>query len=292
LSTALPDSLEGLAAALEEAGYFAEETVAASVFLALAMHRPLFCEGEPGVGKTALAHAVSKAMNWPLFRLQCYEGLDASEALYSWDFPRQLLHMRVAESTGKQDAVKLEDELYDRKFLQPRAILRAFETTPSVLLIDEIDRADDEFEAFLLEALSEFSVTIPELGTIRAATPPFVVVTSNRTREVHDALKRRCLYQWIDHPSAARERAIIERRFPAIPPLLAGQILSAVSRLRGAGMLKAPGVAESLDWAESLLALGASEISSREAALTLGTVVKYQEDQARIRSSRFELLLP
>jgi MoxR-like ATPase len=292
LSAALPDSLEELAAALEAAGYFAEETVVASVFLALAMHRPLFCEGEPGVGKTALAHAVSRAMNWPLFRLQCYEGLDASEALYSWDFPRQLLHMRVAESAGRRDAASLEDELYDRKFLQPRAILRAFETTPSVLLIDEIDRADDEFEAFLLEALSEFSVTIPELGTIRAGTPPFVVVTSNRTREVHDALKRRCLYQWIDHPSAARERAIIERRFPAIPPVLAGQILSAVSRLRGAGMLKAPGVAESLDWAESLLALGASEISAREAALTLGTVVKYHEDQARIRASKFELLLP
>jgi len=292
LNPALPASLEDLSAALEATGYFAEETVTASVFLALAMHRPLFCEGEPGVGKTALAHAVSKAMHWPLFRLQCYEGLDASEALYSWDFPRQLLHMRVAESTGRQDAASLEDELYDRKFLQPRAILRAFETTPSVLLIDEIDRADDEFEAFLLEALSEFSVTIPELGTIRAATPPFVVVTSNRTREVHDALKRRCLYQWIDHPSPARERAIIERRFPAIPPVLAAQILNAVTRLRGAGMLKAPGVAESLDWAESLLALGASEISAREAALTLGTVVKYHEDQSRIRAGKFELLLP
>lgn len=292
MNPALPASLEDLSAALEATGYFAEETVTASVFLALAMHRPLFCEGEPGVGKTALAHAVSKAMHWPLFRLQCYEGLDASEALYSWDFPRQLLHMRVAESTGRQDAASLEDELYDRKFLQPRAILRAFETTPSVLLIDEIDRADDEFEAFLLEALSEFSVTIPELGTIRAATPPFVVVTSNRTREVHDALKRRCLYQWIDHPSPARERAIIERRFPAIPPVLAAQILNAVTRLRGAGMLKAPGVAESLDWAESLLALGASEISAREAALTLGTVVKYHEDQSRIRAGKFELLLP
>ncbi len=292
MNPALPASLEDLSAALEATGYFAEETVTASVFLALAMHRPLFCEGEPGVGKTALAHAVSKAMHWPLFRLQCYEGLDASEALYSWDFPRQLLHMRVAESTGRQDAASLEDELYDRKFLQPRAILRAFETTPSVLLIDEIDRADDEFEAFLLEALSEFSVTIPELGTIRAATPPFVVVTSNRTREVHDALKRRCLYQWIDHPSPARERAIIERRFPAMPPVLAAQILNAVTRLRGAGMLKAPGVAESLDWAESLLALGALEISAREAALTLGTVVKYHEDQSRIRAGKFELLLP
>ncbi len=292
MSTAPPATLEALGAALEGADYFAEETVVASVYLALAMHRPLFCEGEPGVGKTALAHAVSKALGWPLFRLQCYEGLDASEALYNWDFPRQLLHMRIAETLGRQNASELESELYDRKFLQPRAVLRAFETTPSVLLIDEIDRADDEFEAFLLEALSEFSVTVPELGTIRAATPPFVVVTSNRTREVHDALKRRCLYQWIEHPSAERERAILERRFPAIPPLLASQILTSVNRLRGAGMLKAPGVAESLDWAESLIALGASEISPRNAALTLGTVVKYHEDQARVRAGKFELLLP
>ena len=287
-----PASLEELGAALESADYFADDTVAASVFLALAMHRPLFCEGEPGVGKTALAHAVSKALRWPLFRLQCYEGLDASEALYSWDFPRQLLHMRVAESAGRRDVAALESELYDRKFLQPRAILRAFETSPSVLLIDEVDRADDEFEAFLLEALSEFTVTVPELGTIKAAMPPFVVVTSNRTREVHDALKRRCLYQWIEHPGMARERAILVRRFPRIPARLADEILAAVARLRGAGMLKAPGVAESLDWAESLLALGATTITPREAALTLGTVVKYHEDQARVRAGKFELLLP
>jgi MoxR-like ATPase len=288
----LPDSLEALGAALEGADYFADETVAASVYLSLAMHRPLFCEGEPGVGKTALAYAVAKANNWPLFRLQCYEGLDASEALYAWDFPRQLLHMRLAEASGRRDAAELETELYDRRFLQPRAILRAFETTPSVLLIDEIDRADDEFEAFLLEALSEFSVTVPEVGTIKAVVPPFVVLTSNRTREVHDALKRRCLYQWIEHPDAAREHEILLRKFPALPPLLAGQILKAVGKLRGAGMLKAPGVAESLDWAESLLALGASEITMREAALTLGTVVKYHEDQAKIRSDKFALLLP
>jgi MoxR-like ATPase len=291
LSSHAPDSLEALAAALEAVDYFADETLIASVFLALAMRRPLFCEGEPGVGKTALAHAVSNALGWPLFRLQCYEGLDASEALYSWDFPRQLLHMRVAETVGHKDVGALESELYGRRFLQPRAILKAFETTPSVLLIDEIDRADDEFEAFLLEALSEFSVTIPELGTIKAATPPFVIVTSNRTREVHDALKRRCLYQWIEHPGMARERAIIERKFPAISPGLATQILASVARLRGAGMLKAPGVAESLDWAESLIALGATEITAREAALTLGTVVKYHEDQAKIIEGKYSLLL-
>ncbi len=288
----VPASLEALAAALEAADYFADEPVVASVFLALAMHRPLFCEGEPGVGKTALAHAVAKALGRPLFRLQCYEGLDASEALYAWDFPRQLLHMRVAEAAGRKDIAALETELYDRKFLQPRAILRAFETTPSVLLIDELDRADDEFEAFLLEALSEFTITVPELGTIKAAVPPFVILTSNRTREVHDALKRRCLYQWIEHPGMERERAIIERRFPAIAPVLAEQIIAAVGRLRGAGMLKAPGIAESLDWAESLMALGATQITPRQAALTLGTVVKYHEDQARVVAGKYALLLP
>jgi MoxR-like ATPase len=285
------ESLEALNEALESVDYFADEPLVASVFLSLAMKRPLLCEGEPGVGKTALAHAVSRAMNWPLFRLQCYEGLDSSEALYSWDFPRQLLHMRLAETTGQRDIPALERALYDRKFLQPRAILKAFETTPSVLLIDEIDRADDEFEAFLLEALSEFTVTIPELGTIKAATPPFVIVTSNRTREVHDALKRRCLYQWIEHPSMARERAIIERKFPALPAGLTSQILSSVARLRGAGMLKAPGIAESLDWAESLLALGSSEITPREAALTLGTVIKYHEDQAKVIEGKYALML-
>ncbi|CCB63419.1 ATPase associated with various cellular activities AAA_5 [Hyphomicrobium sp. MC1] len=291
-SRQIPADYEALGSELEAVGYFAEETVSASVFLALQLHRPLFCEGEPGVGKTALAHAVSEAFGWPLFRLQCYEGLDESDALYAWDFSRQLLHMRVAETVGRQDADGLESELYDRKFLQPRAILKAFETTPSVLLIDEVDRADDEFEAFLLEALSEYAITVPQLGTIKAAIPPFVIVTSNRTRDVHDALKRRCLYQWIEHPNIARERAIIERCFPAIPTRLADQILAAVARLRGAGMLKAPGIAESLDWARSLLALGATEMTPREAALTLGTVLKYHEDQARVIAGKYSLLVP
>lgn len=275
---------------LEQTGYLADEAIATACYLGLRMHRPLFCEGEAGVGKTSLAKAVAAAMDWPLFRLQCYEGLDASEALYSWDFPRQLLHLRAAEVTGADDREHLESDLYDRRFLHPRAILRAFEASPSVLLIDEVDRADDEFEAFLLEALSDFTITIPEIGTIAASPPPFVVVTSNRTREVHDALKRRCLYHWIDHPDGEREARIIQSRFPNAAPNLVAQVTSAAQRLRQADLLKPPGVAESLDWTEALLALGASSLDPGNVSLTLGAVVKYQEDQARVRKNGFALL--
>jgi MoxR-like ATPase len=275
---------------LERAGYLADEEIATACFLAMAMGRPLFCEGSAGVGKTALARAVAEAMGWPLFRLQCYEGLDASEALYAWDFPRQLLHLRAAETVGTGDRDRLEAELYDRRFLLPRAILKSFEASPSVLLIDEVDRADDEFEAFLLEALSEFSVTVPELGTITAAVPPFVVLTSNRTREVHDALKRRCLYLWIDHPARDRELAILRRRFPVLPAGLAEQVIEATRRLRQADLLKPPGVAESLDWLHALRDLHSEALTPATAALTLGAVLKYQEDQQRVRRDNFRLL--
>jgi MoxR-like ATPase len=275
---------------LERAGYLADEEIATACFLAMAMGRPLFCEGSAGVGKTALARAVAEAMGWPLFRLQCYEGLDASEALYAWDFPRQLLHLRAAETVGAGDRDRLEAELYDRRFLLPRAILKSFEASPSVLLIDEVDRADDEFEAFLLEALSEFSVTVPELGTITAAVPPFVVLTSNRTREVHDALKRRCLYLWIDHPARDRELAILRRRFPVLPAGLAEQVIEATRRLRQADLLKPPGVAESLDWLHALRDLHSEALTPATAALTLGSVLKYQEDQQRVRRDNFRLL--
>ncbi|WP_439145682.1 AAA family ATPase [Streptomyces canus] len=270
-------------ARLEETGYLVDDGLAVACFLALRLHRPLFCEGDAGVGKTALAAALAEALGAPLIRLQCHEGIDASQALYDWDFPRQLLHLRAAEAAGAVDADRLEGELYDRRFLIARPLLRALETCPSVLLIDEIDRADDEFEAFLLELLSEFSVTIPELGTVRAQVPPVVVLTSNRTREVHDALKRRCLYHWFDHPGFARELAIVRRRLPGVSQRLAEQVTALVQTLRSEDLLKPPGVAETIDWAEALDALGAHEVDAELAVATLGSVLKYREDAERAR---------
>ncbi|WUQ65323.1 MoxR family ATPase [Streptomyces canus] len=274
---------EEVRARLEETGYLVDDGLAVACFLALRLHRPLFCEGDAGVGKTALAAALAEALGAPLIRLQCHEGIDASQALYDWDFPRQLLHLRAAEAAGAVDADRLEGELYDRRFLIARPLLRALETCPSVLLIDEIDRADDEFEAFLLELLSEFSVTIPELGTVRARVPPVVVLTSNRTREVHDALKRRCLYHWFDHPGFARELAIVRRRLPGVSQRLAEQVTALVQTLRSEDLLKPPGVAETIDWAEALDALGASEVDAELAVATLGSVLKYREDAERAR---------
>jgi MoxR-like ATPase len=219
-----------------------------------------------------------------VIRLQCYEGIDAAQALYDWDFPRQLMHLRAAEAAGRTgDPEALEHELYSRRFLIARPLLQAIETTPSVLLVDEVDRADDEFEAFLLEVLSEFTVTIPEIGTVRADVPPAVVITSNRTREVHDALKRRCLYHWLDHPGFEREVAIVRRRVPAASDLLARQVAATVQRLRAEDLLKPPGVAETLDWTEALLALGAERLDPHVATLTLGSVLKYREDAERAR---------
>jgi MoxR-like ATPase len=272
---------------LDEVGYLADDGVATAAYLALRMGRPLFVEGDAGVGKTALALALAEMLRAPLVRLQCYEGLDASQALYDWDFPRQLLHLRAAEAAGVRDVDRLEAELYDRRFLVARPLLAAIETSPSVLLVDEVDRADDEFEAFLLEVLSDFTISIPELGTVRAERPPTVVVTSNRTREVHDALKRRCLYHWLEHPSFAREVAIIRRRLPAIAERLAADVAAAAQALRAHDLLKPPGVAESLDWAEALAALGARELDPDLAAATLGAVLKYREDQERVRAIGF-----
>jgi len=276
-------SPDQLSEQLGQQGYLADDGVATAAYLAMSMRRPLFLEGDAGVGKTALAQALAGMLQAPLIRLQCYEGIDAAQALYDWDFPRQLLHLRAAEAAHRtDDAEALEGELYSRRFLIARPLLQAIETNPSVLLVDEVDRADDEFEAFLLEVLSDFTVTVPELGTIRADVPPVVVVTSNRTREVHDALKRRCLYHWVDHPSFDREVAIVRARYPQASESLASAVTAAVQRLRAADLLKPPGVAETLDWTQALLALGARTLDADTATRTLGAVLKYREDHERI----------
>ncbi|WP_055483072.1 AAA family ATPase [Sphaerimonospora mesophila] len=273
-----------LAELLDGHDYLADEGLSTAAFLALRMGRPLFLEGEAGVGKTELAKTLAAILDAPLIRLQCYEGIDAAQALYDWDFARQLLHLKAAEVTGATDAGALEGEIYDRRFLVARPLLRALETQPSVLLVDEIDRADDEFEAFLLEVLSDFTISIPELGTIRAQTPPVVVVTSNRTREVHDALKRRCLYHWLEHPGFDREVAILLRRQPGCTERLAAEVAEAAARMRGADLVKPPGVAETLDWTAALLTLGATRLDPGLAAASLGALLKYREDQEAVRA--------
>jgi MoxR-like ATPase len=282
-----------LAGALDRVGYLADEGLATAAFLALRMGRPLFCEGEPGTGKTSLAAALAESLDVELIKLQCHEGIDATQALYDWDFPRQLLHLRALEAAadGGLDSDVAEKSLYSRRFLLARPLLRALEDAPCVLLVDEIDRADDEFEAFLLEVLGENAVTVPELGEVRAAVPPLVVLTSNRTREVHDALKRRCLYHWLEHPDLPREIAILRRRLPGISERLATQVASAVRRLRAAELLKPPGVAESLDWAQALIALGRTELDAASAAATLGAVLKYREDAERTIAATLDALL-
>jgi MoxR-like ATPase len=284
MSWAPVGSPEELAGSLDRAGYLADEGVATAAFLALKLGRPLFCEGEPGTGKTSLAVALAVALDVPMIKLQCHEGIDFSQALYDWDFPRQLLHLRALEaaSGAALDAEVAERSLYSRRFLLARPLLRALEEAPCVLLVDEVDRADDEFEAFLLEVLGENAVTVPELGEVRAEVPPLVVLTSNRTREVHDALKRRCLYHWLEHPELDREIAILRRRLPGLSQRLAAQVAGAVRRLRAVELLKPPGVAESIDWAEALAALGRTELDAAAAAATLGAVLKYREDAQRV----------
>jgi MoxR-like ATPase len=272
-----------VATALNGAGYLPDDGLATAAYLAIRLSRPLFLEGDPGVGKTALAQALATITDAPLVRLQCYEGIDASQALYDWDFPRQVLHLRAAgDALSSGDRAALEASLYDRRFLVARPILAALETTPSVLLIDEIDRADDEFEAFLLEVLADYAVTVPEIGTIKASTPPLVVLTSNRTREVHDALKRRCLYHWVAHPSFEREVEIVMRHIPEVSDRLARDVAAVVGGLRAADLLKPPGVAETIDWTQALHVLGADRLDGTRAIATLGTAVKYHEDQLRV----------
>ncbi|HEX7390105.1 MAG TPA: MoxR family ATPase [Acidiphilium sp.] len=275
----LPTSVGETAALLAKGDYIADRALATSVHLALAMERPLFLEGEPGTGKTEIARVLARQLGRRLVRLQCYDGLDLAAAAYEWDHARQLMEIRLAEAGGTRP------DIYAREFLLARPLLSAIDPDlpPAVLLIDELDRADEPFEAFLLELLGEFQITIPELGAIRAVTRPAVVITSNRTREVHDAIRRRCLYHWVDYPSAAREREILTVRAPGVPEKLSAQVVAFVQRIRTMDIFKLPGVAETIDWAAALAALDEVELNPRAVDDTLGVLLKYQDDIARIR---------
>jgi MoxR-like ATPase len=290
--TERPASIDATLAALGEHGYVAERALATAIFLALKLERPLMLEGEPGVGKTEVAKVLAALLNTELIRLQCYEGLDVAQAVYDWDYARQMLHLRLLEASGQRDATRLREEIFGPAFLLRRPLLRAIDTTdgvPPVLLVDEIDRADEEFEAFLLELLADWQITIPEVGTVRAARPPVVIITSNRTREVHDALKRRCLYQWIPYPSFEKELQIVEVKVPGVGGRLARQVVAFVQTLRQQDLYKAPGVAETLDWTAALLALETPELTPARVNETLGALLKYQDDLAVARSKEQEL---
>ncbi len=284
------DSVDDLERAFEESSYLPDRGLATAVFLALEMRRPLLLEGEAGVGKTEVGKTLGALLGAELIRLQCYEGIDAAQALYEWDYARQLLYARALQVGEVKPGGRVE-ELYGPDFLLERPLLHAIRAgSRAVLLIDELDRADDEFEAFLLEVLSDFAVTIPELGTIAAEEPPAVVVTSNRTRELHDALKRRCLYHWIDFPDLEREVEIIRLRVPGVSEQLARSVADAVAKLRGLDLVKQPGVAEAIDWAQALTVLGARSVDGQEARKTLGSAVKNREDVRRVEAALHELL--
>lgn len=287
----IPDTLEGLAAGLGTERYLADDALLTALFLALRMGKPLFLEGEPGVGKTEVGKVLAALSEEPLIRLQCYEGLDVNHAVYEWDYARQMLAIRLMEANHERAQVA---DIMSRDFLLARPLLQAVEATRAgrrpVLLIDEIDRADEEFEAYLLEILSDFQVTIPELGTIAADGRPIVILTSNRTREIHDALKRRCIYHWIDYPDPEREAAIVLGKVPGLPEDLAHQLAQAMRRLRSMDLFKPPGVAETIDWATALRVLGADSLDPGLISRTLGVVVKYQEDVEVVAGGDLELL--
>jgi MoxR-like ATPase len=277
----LPSNVDAVVALLERHDYFADRRLATSVFLALKMQRPLFLEGEAGVGKTEIAKVLSTALALPLVRLQCYEGLDTASAVYEWNYPRQMIEIRLAEAGGNVDRKTLSTDIFTERFLLRRPILQALQPDQggkAVLLIDELDRTDEPFEAYLLEVLAEYQVTIPELGPIKALHPPIVIITSNRTREIHDAIKRRCLYHWVDYPNAERELAIVRRKVPGVDARLSREVVAFTQRLRKMDLFKSPGIAETLDWAEALVALDRIALDADTVANTLGALLKYQDD--------------
>jgi len=289
----MPKSVEETQKALEAHRYIADKGLSVAVFLALKLGRPLLLEGEPGVGKTEIVKVLAEMLSTRLIRLQCYEGLDISNAVYEWDYARQLLQIRLLEASGERDQEKVGHEVFSQEFLLKRPLLQALESQNGkapVLLIDELDRADEEFEAFLLEFLSDWQITVPEVGTLKAERPPVVVITSNRTREIHDALKRRCMYYWIDYPSFEKEYRIVQEKVPGVPEKLAQQAVAFVQELRKQDLYKAPGVAETLDWASSLLALGQTELSPEVIEETLGVLLKYQDDVVKAKNQARDLL--
>jgi MoxR-like ATPase len=291
---ALPKSIDETQELLNSTGYVCARALATVVFLSLKLGKPLFLEGEAGVGKTEIAKALAEALGRRLIRLQCYEGLDAAQAVYDWNYPAQMIEIRLAEADGTANRDRLASELFSERFLTRRPLLEAMEPQPGgppVLLIDELDRTDEPFEAFLLEALSDFQVTVPELGTIKAEVPPIVIVTSNRTREIHDALKRRCLYHWVDYPDAERELAILEARAPEVSRKLSEEVVAFVQRLRTEDLFKRPGVAETIDWAKCLVALDALTLDPQTVSDTLGALLKYQDDIARFQGSQAKRVL-
>jgi MoxR-like ATPase len=292
--TPLPTSVDDTDALLRRGDYVPDRALATSLFLALKLGRPLFLEGEAGVGKTEIAKVLSRTLGRKLLRLQCYEGLDVASAVYEWNYARQMIEIRLAEAAGDTDRGALASDIFDERFLIRRPLLQALEPAvegPPVLLIDELDRTDEPFEAFLLEVLSDFQITIPELGTVKAEAPPVVIVTSNRTREIHDALKRRCFYHWVDFPTLEREQAILAVKAPGADGRLAAQVVRFVQKLRGMDLFKAPGVAETIDWAHALTQLDRMELDAGLVDDTLGTLLKYQDDITRIRGSEAARLL-
>jgi MoxR-like ATPase len=290
----LPDSIDATLALLSGADYVADRALATVLFLSLKLQRPLFLEGEAGVGKTEIAKVLSKSLGRPLIRLQCYEGLDVAAAVYEWNYAGQMMAIRLAEASGETDRERIESDVFSERYLVKRPLLQALEPTAAgapILLIDEIDRTDEAFEAFLLEVLSDFQVTIPELGTIKATHPPIVVITSNRTREIHDALKRRCLYHWIDYPDAVREMQILRTKVPGASERLTQEIVGFVQALRHEDLFKQPGVAETLDWAAALCELDAVALDPALVTDTLGVLLKYQDDIAKMQANKVQALI-